>query len=375
VADRELKPMRELEVSVAIVGAGPAGCAAALTLGRYLPELRVALIQPPQTGTPGVAVGETLSPGVAPLLGYLGLRESFALQGHLPAAGTSSAWGSDEVIARNYLFTGRGQGWHVQRERFDAWLLQQAAAAGVAVVHDRIADTTRHDGRWSCSLGSGGAVHAGAVIDATGRSAWVARREGADALRPDALTATARWYEHDEVQRSSEGALVEACADGWWYSATLPGQAAVAMFMTDVDLRGSAPWEGRLDAAPHTAARLRTWRERGVSATRAAGSQRSASVVGTGWVAAGDAAAAFDPLSSLGIGFALRSGMEAARVAVALGEAHTHPDAEADARAHAQAYEESMGRIWGDYRGRLDRVYQAEQRWPDSPFWARRHAR
>ena len=73
-------------------------------------------------------------------------------------------------------------------------------------------------------------------------------------------------------------------------------------------------------------------------------------------MAAGDAAAAFDPISALGIGFSLRSGMEAARVAAAATEEDAGP---------AAAYAASITRIYEDYRSRLHGIYSQEQRWPD----------
>ena len=97
---------------------------------------------------------------------------------------------------------------------------------------------------------------------------------------------------------------------------------------------------------------------------RAANSQLSPVVATDGWVAAGDAAAAFDPISALGIGFSLRSGMEAARVAVAA--------AEGDDDDAAAAYTASVTRIYEDYRARYHGIYLQERRWPDAPFWARR---
>ena len=57
--------------------------------------------------------------------------------------------------------------------------------------------------------------------------------------------------------------------------------------------------------------------------------------------------------------------MEAARVAVAALEDDTGP---------AAAYAASMERIYSDYRTRLRGIYAQEQRWPQAPFWARRHA-
>jgi flavin-dependent dehydrogenase len=136
------------------------------------------------------------------------------------------------------------------------------------------------------------------------------------------------------------------------------------MRMTDTDLRHRTTWEAQLAAAPATRARLLPWRPTGATIVRAANSQQSPTLVGAGWVAAGEAALAFDPLSSLGIGFALRSGMEAARVAVAMAEQDDEP---------ASAYVASLARIYTDYRTRLRSIYQREGRWPQAPFWARRH--
>jgi flavin-dependent dehydrogenase len=352
-----------MQATIAIVGGGPAGCAAALTLRRYLPEIPVVLVSVPAPGGP--AVGETLSPGVLPLLNYLGIQESFLNTVPLPAAGTASAWGSEQVFERNYLFTGRGAGWHLDRAGFDRWLLSQAEAAGTECLRGRalLGTATRSEGLWHIEIEGGGRILAGAIVDATGRSAQFARKQAAPPSRDDALIADIRWYTHDEPERSASGALVESVPDGWWYSATLPGQRAVAMFMTDSDLRNQSGWEDRLASAPATRARLGPWRPTGETGTRAANSQLSPTVTAAGWVAAGDAAAAFDPISSLGIGFALRSGMEAARVAAAAIEQDEGP---------AAAYTASVAQIYADYRMRLHHIYQMERRWPQAPFWARR---
>jgi flavin-dependent dehydrogenase len=156
---------------------------------------------------------------------------------------------------------------------------------------------------------------------------------------------------------------VESIPDGWWYSASLLNQRGVAMFMTDKDPRSQTSWDERLATAPTTSARLASWQTTGQAGVRAANSQCSEVVDGEGWVAAGDAAAAFDPISALGIGFSLRSGMEAARVAVAALEDDTAP---------AAGYAASVVRIYSDYSARLRRIYQLERRWPENPFWARR---
>ena len=350
---------------IAIVGAGPAGCAAALTLRRYVRETEVVLISTQRCDAPdGPAVGESLSPGVLPLLEYLGIREDFLALGSLSSWSTASAWGSEQVLEREYLFSGLGGGWQVDRFKFDGWLLGIAERAGVRLISARARQCVYEKERWSIVLDDGSDLKASTIVDATGRASWFARSRRIATQRDDALVAEARWYAHDVRETNVSGALIEATPHGWWYSSMLPGRRGVAMFMTDADVRSRFTWEEKLAVAPATSARLVSWLASGETAVRAAHSQKSDSVVGKRWVSAGDAAAAFDPVSSLGIGFSLRCGIESARVAVAAVEQDDGP---------AVAYAASVTRIYADYRDRLRRIYRREGRWPESAFWARRH--
>ena len=69
-----------------VVGGGPAGAAAALTLARL--GRRVLLLDEADDET--FKVGEALPPAVKPLLRDLGIWSSFLAEGHLPCYGTSS---------------------------------------------------------------------------------------------------------------------------------------------------------------------------------------------------------------------------------------------------------------------------------------------
>jgi 2-polyprenyl-6-methoxyphenol hydroxylase-like FAD-dependent oxidoreductase len=83
------------------------------------------------------------------------------------------------------------------------------------------------------------------------------------------------------------------------------------------------------------------------------------------WTAAGDAAACFDPISSLGIGHALSSGMQAARVA------HSHIE---QAGGLGEAYRQSLLDHFESYVKTRHGFYASEQRWPGPGFWSRRLA-
>jgi flavin-dependent dehydrogenase len=96
-----------------------------------------------------------------------------------------------------------------------------------------------------------------------------------------------------------------------------------------------------------------------------AASARLDRTAGPDWLAIGDAAASFDPLSSQGIGSALETGIAAAVACVRRlgGDA----DAFTDAGARYEA-------AWTEYEAGRMSYYGLERRWPEAPFWARRQA-
>ena len=153
------------DFDVAIVGGGPAGSAAALTLLRYS-KLRPVVIE--RSSYEEWRVGETLAPGVLPLLDYLGANEIVDLQ--LRAYGTSAAWGSADVVSRAFLFSGAGDAWHLDRRRFDAALAELVREHGGTLLTNALVESeSRVDGRWHLHLHDGSAIAAPFVIDASGR--------------------------------------------------------------------------------------------------------------------------------------------------------------------------------------------------------------
>ena len=122
------------------------------------------------------------------------------------------------------------------------------------------ATAARAHSRWLLDVKGGGTVAARAIIDAKRRSAQLARLQGARPRRDDALVAEIRWYARGRAptrgRRRARG--IRPPTDRW-YSATLPKGRAVAMFMTDADLRKQSTWDARLGRAAATADRLEHW--------------------------------------------------------------------------------------------------------------------
>jgi flavin-dependent dehydrogenase len=353
---------------VAVVGGGPGGCAAALTLRAYAPGLSVCLVEASDYAAP--RVGETLPPPAGALLRHLGVWDAFAAQGHRPAFGTAAAWGDARPAENDFFGRVHAVGWHLDRAAFDAMLCARAEARGACVFRStRVAGAERGGDGWRLRLAQGGALRARFVVDATGGAAHFARRHGGARVRvADRLAGFCRFFV--EARAADPRTRVEAFAGGWWYSAALPGGLRIAACMADTDLaRGmaletEAGWTSALAAAPGVAALLRGAEPHGEPVVRAARSRRLDPAAGDDWLAVGDAASTFDPLSSQGMIKALRSGVYGAYAA---GDLLAKGD-----DTGMRRYRLFVQREFDGYLRSRARYYAEEARWPESAFWRRR---
>ncbi len=357
-----------IAVDVAILGGGPAGAAAAISLKQLDAGLRVAIVE--SSKYDAWRAGETLSPGCQEIMHGLGCWQAFLDAGFRKSPGTRAVWGDADVYDNDFVFSMRGSGWHVDRARFDALLVQCAREAGAELIDGRFIEADRDGSSFRIVLRGAATIRARFVIDCTGRAACFATQFGASPIADDRLIGVCGLLESSDRDATT---LVEAEADGWWYSApisdsdTAVASCTVVAWMSDSDLvrdsRMSDParWLEHLQHTTWTRARvsggllqpLRVW---------AAHSQRLSRLRGEGWVAAGDAATAYDPLSSLGILKAMRSGRVAAYVAF---------DA-LNGRDSGARYEQLVAGEYTNYCETKRWYYSQERRWPNQPFWQRR---
>ncbi len=321
-----------------MIGGGPAGSAAAATLARDGRSVLL-LVDPRPARARGV--GEGAPPGLDRAVDDVFGPGTFVPDDHLRSLGNRAAWGGAELLATDFMFNPFGCGWHLDRVAFDGRLLAAAVAAGTTV-----------------APATGAPIDAPVVIDATGRRAAHARRHGARHVTGDRLTAVVATYADTGDDATT---TVEAAPDGWWYTCPIPAGRRVVAFLTDGDLldpamRSADGFAARARRTTHISGLLTS----GVPTEPLvvpAGTAHLDPPVGPGWLAAGDAAASFDPLSSQGILTAVLMGREAA----------SHLD---DPAAHAARY----GEIVAAYEHERRAMYRREERWPTAPFWARRHA-
>jgi len=359
-----------LRAEVALVGGGPAGCAAALALCAR--GIGVALVERSSYEAP--RIGETLPPAIQCEFASLGVWKEFLAVDHLSSPGIQCAWGSAEAYEQSHLFDPYGPGWHVDRCAVDAALAAAVEARGALVLRGyRFVGIARAGSEeWRIHAASGaGSITVGArvVIDATGRTAAVARQLGARRRSADRLVALFRFFRGPPGYLAESPTAVEAVAEGWWYTAPLPGGRMVAALMTDADLgarhllRDTAGWTERLRSAPLTRARVAGCAPEGPLQLAAAASSCLAPGAGNAWLAIGDAAVALDPLSGDGVRCALRSGIRAA-------EQVGHRLA-GDAAA-LRKYDAKLARAFDVYLHKRHAFYSRESRWLKSTFWTRR---
>jgi flavin-dependent dehydrogenase len=209
-------------------------------------------------------------------------------------------------------------------------------------------------------------IQAGMFIDATGRSAVLLRAMGGTQNFDDRQTVI--WARFALPGAGfGNSTWLEAAPNGWWYAAEVPGGAAVVALGTDPKLAKAGgvykihSWAAALSGTALIAPRLKQARVLPDSfRITASHSYRAARIVGENWLAVGDAACAFDPLSSAGIYKALVNGQEAAR---AICDGHWGP------------YENRIHQDYEAYLIKRAELYQAEQRWSESAFWAQRQGR
>ena len=340
--------------------------------------LRVCLVDEAPAGGP--KAGESLPGAARRLLYQLGIASLDSLLApteYQACAGNASAWGSEQWTYQPALANPEGGGWHLNRAAFDAALRRHAEAAGVPCYATHIDGLTRlttaGEAGWRVLLKptarrEPAVIWAAWVIDATGRRAYLSRRQHLGREQLDNQMAAVCWVpplapDEDRTTR------IKSVPTGWWYTARLPTGSRVICFHglpADVaaHVKNPAGFFAAFDAAglmPYSPcpAVTGTMKIKGMDASVA----RLHRVTAPGLLAVGDAALAFDPLSSQGIFFALYSGIKGAE---ALVSARAAPHQETTALEH---YQTRINRVFEANQRSRKLFYSSEFRYPSHAYW------
>jgi len=355
-------------IDVLIIGAGPSGAALAMALKRAgVPN--VLMIDRPLRRP--FQIGESAAPGLGSLLRKLGLDARLETRGHLLCHGNLSAWSSPQPRIEDFMLRPGGPGWHLDRAAFDSWLRAEAVSMGAELCAPAHLVAAHRSGEtWRIEIETPAEtlrLESRRIIDASGRPAAFARRQGARLHHHDRLLAHAVMGRSKPARDYSGFSIIEACEIGWWYGAHLPAGKCLIALMTDRDIAEEAnltapssfwqQWAATSLIRRHCEPLERT----AAPVIFSANSQRLDRASGPGWLAIGDALMALDPLSASGLTGGLEDAIAAAEVIT------SSSSAEALAR-----YQLRADATFKRYMAERNAIHAMERRWPASPFWQRR---
>lgn len=364
--------MRAQDLPVLIIGGGPAGLATALELVRR----HIAAIVVERGTYHGFRIGEHLTPaGVLRLRAHdPGFPRVAGVHGE--SAGLIAYWGSEAANHTDYFMHPGQYGLNLCRPRFDVDLARAAKSSGVTIWRcASLKQASRSNSVWQAEIDRDGGtdqVTASFIVDATGRLATFARRQGARIHAHDRQVAVVIFQDCTNDAYPDMRSVVEARENGWWYCSSINATSSVCMFVTDDDLlpRGGkrvlrAWWLDQLGQTVHVPGRFSDVAYSRDFITCSARSQCLDIPVGSGWLAVGDAAMAFDPLASQGIAKALDHGQRAATSI----SAYLKGD-----DSSLERFALDLKREYAVFQTTRAQYYCLEQRWPQSVFWRRRNA-
>ena len=355
-------------IEVAIIGGGIAAAAAALELREK--GLSLCVIAP---DVPGCSdkIGESLAPSANETLKELGVWESFCNLESRICRTSYSGWGDSQTTGDKAFRHLEGVRWQIDRRRFESFLWKH-------VPHHRISSIVRqfdHNGEgWQILTKSGDRIEAAFLLDCSGRGSIVGGRYTERRRADSQLAAYSYLTQRDAASAPTPGAMVESRPDGWWYSAPLPDGRMIVCQFFDADLidgdtlRVEAEWSQAIARAELTSGRIRStgYAVEGLPVVVDASTTWLESATGDHWAAAGDAAAAFDPLSSNGMSTALWSG-RAAALAIDM-------ELSGDRRG-LEDYSSQMESGITNFLRERQEIYGLEQRFFEEEYWQRRHSR
>ncbi len=343
-------PVNDAPFDLIVIGAGPAGCTLATLVKKYAPQRRVLILE--KSAGPRHHVGESLLPGIVPILKEMGAFEKIDGAGFPKKIGANYLWGADrqiwendfnevnvtEMIRRFGKIPDRIEyAWQVRRSRYDEILLKHAEESGVEVVRGaQASEIIEEDGAIvgvvTLENGVRRSRACSFLADCSGQAGFLSQfrkiRDYHASLRNIAGFAYyrgARWKYTYTGHPDKTKIFVCSTGPGWfWYIPIDDGIVSVG-FVTSVDnlkrsgkelralyeeqLRGCAEIAPLLEAAE----RVEDFDGSGESFfSHSDWSYLNREASGPGWLAAGDAAVFVDPILSTGVTLAHVSAHRAA---------------------------------------------------------------
>lgn len=303
--------MKRFDADVVVVGGGPAGA----TIANRLATLRYDVLVVEASEFPRPHVGESLQAHVVSLLEQLGVLEEIESAGFLRPQSVLVRWAGE-----THCRTDVTNGFQVDRGRFDTILLQAAVRAGARIMQPGRAVEIEHlrHGEWELTVAGREERHrlrSRFVVDASGRHGCL---PGSRSLLQPATIALYAYWQATGLEGAE--ARIEAGNEHWYWAAPLPDGSVNATVFVAPDRcrhRGSTPIKDVYLRLIHESSLLSECLRGQLAQTIQACSATASRIlepVGEDWIKIGEAALAYDPLSSQGVQNAIVSGLQGAAV-------------------------------------------------------------
>lgn len=346
-----------------IVGAGPAGLNAGRRLQQLHPDARVLLLDKSNPWEHPKSCAE----GV----GKLGFHEAVPVQdAWVRYEVERAAFYSPDGTAVNYL--DKNKGYIIDRARMQHDLACQCVEGGMDCVTDQAVSgvSLLKDGSRTVRLRGAGDISARVVIDGSGASSPLGRREGITWKAYDAEPAY--FVIADDVPHGNDtihvfvGRKVAPGGYAWMFPAA-EGRANIGVLI-GTNHRGTVNIRSLL--SEFIKQRFPTAKIVSSHAGTIACGYRRAPIAIPGLVKAGDAASTTNPMSRAGIVEAMRSGLLAAECAAGMLGA----ESEKQQQRLCKEYERNWFRVMGKRHQKLLETKGSLQRIPDKDYNAAAHS-
>lgn len=316
-----------------VIGAGPAGC----TTATLVAEAGHKTLLLEREKVPRFHVGESLMPETYWTLERLGVLNKMKERGFVPKSGvqfvSNSGKESQPFFFREHDDRDCSTTWHVERDRFDQMLFENAAEKGAEcrdetrVTAIDLHEDGEHRLRIRSANGEDREIQARVVVDGSGQSAMIASRLGLQEfnrrLRKASIWTYFRGAERcEDADRMTTLILHTNDKRAWfWYIPLSNDIVSVGVVgNNDYLLKGrGAPAETfceELGKCEAVARRIVDATHEGQYHVAKEFSYWSHQHSGPGWVLVGDAFGFIDPVYSSGVYLALKSGELAADAVV-----------------------------------------------------------
>lgn len=395
--------------TIAVIGGGIAGS----VIAKQLADQGLNVVIAYRQASNEYKAGETLPPNANNLLSRLGITHMLESGEHMRCPGNQSAFGLEALTDVDFLYSPQGLGWHLDRVLFEKQLLAATKQSGVhQLANYRFLSAERKSNKWLLSFSTDDKsidskaksvkeYYVDYVIDASGTERTLVKKLAIQQHQFDQMAARVAVFNVNQTREQQDHrTMIEASENGWWYSSSAPNSKRIVMFFghkTDSVFRTSGKFEyfvQHLQQTKYIWQKLQNeiqlannadtldkssmlsneqmnienvLKQGGAFYTKPAFTSLSTTIQGQGWLAIGDAAMAFDPLSSQGMYIAMQGAEKAAEQIQYL-----YKNNLLTSEVNVSKYTQWAEKTFQTYMQERQKYYALEQRWPNSTFWQQR---